>query len=95
MRNHSFFLHCDTCHHEVDFEGKVSRKHIGYPCPECGADMLTKADFKTARRVMWVISFFTWLGLMRPAGRNDVAGEGEVKARFHAHGGKLTHTEVE
>lgn len=85
---HNFFLHCDACHHEVDFEGKMTRAHIGYACPKCGADMLTESDFKAGARIQRVMVFFKWLGLMKRADRNTKPGENEELVRTHYHNGK-------
>jgi hypothetical protein len=90
---HSFFLHCDECHFEVDFEEKMTRKHIGYRCPMCQADMLTEADYKVGARMQFVAGVFRFLGLMRPARRGETGKEGEVLLRHHVHNGKLTVTE--
>lgn len=62
-------LHCDNpaCGHDLA-EGEVTwGEHlIGYRCPKCGHDMLTRADFETSQRVhramLWINRWFGWLG---------------------------------
>lgn len=62
-------LHCDNpkCGHTLP-EGAVTwGEHlIGYPCPECGSDMLTRADYTASERfiaaVAWINKWFGWLG---------------------------------
>ena len=70
-----FTLHCDDCHHEVDYQGKMTAEHVGTPCPVCGSDMLTDQDFKVGRRVQFVLAILSFFGLVRKEKRdeNDVA----------------------
>ena len=89
----NFFLHCDECHYEVNFEGKMNRSHIGARCPLCNADMLTEADYKVGARIQAVHSFFIFLGLMKPATADTKPGPNEVLQRTHYHNGKLTITD--
>lgn len=77
----------------MDFEGKMTREHIGCACPRCGADMLTEADYKVGRRIQFVIGVLTFLRLMKPASRRDVANEDGRVFRYHYHNGKLTTSE--
>jgi xanthine/uracil permease len=71
----------------------MDKSHIGYPCPECGADMLTKADFKVGRRIQFMISVLMFFGLMKPANYETKPGDGESLLRIHTHNGVTTATE--
>lgn len=88
---HSFFLHCDACHHEVTLDGWMGKQHIGLPCPLCGADMLTESDYKVGRRVQWVIRVLRFLGLVRPAASKPRPGDQRV--RLHYHNGRFTYSQ--
>lgn len=68
----------------------MTRGHIGYECPKCGADMLTESDYKVGARIQRVMIFLKWIGLAKRADRNDQPGEGEVLVRAHHHNGVTT-----
>ncbi len=78
-------LHCDNpeCGHDLQ-EGEVTwGEHlIGYPCPECGHNMLTREDFEASERfhraVVWVNYWFGWLG------SDDPKDYSAVIVRHHA-----------
>lgn len=61
-----FYLCCDSCHHQVPYFGPMARKHVGTPCPVCGENMLTKADYRVALPVSWLFRALRRLGLARP-----------------------------
>jgi hypothetical protein len=81
-----FTLHCDDCHHEVDYLGKMTAEHIGTPCPICGSDMLTEADYKVGRRVQVVMAILAFFGLARKVPRDD----SDAHVSVHHHAGKTT-----
>lgn len=68
----------------------MTRKHIGTPCPECGADMLTEADYKVGARIQFLMSVLQFFGLARRARRHD----SDVLVRTHYHNGQTTITEI-
>lgn len=46
-------IKCDCCGYRDDtVKYKDYRSWINRPCPRCGANLLTKADYKAARRLM-------------------------------------------
>lgn len=62
-------LHCDnaSCGHVLPPGAVTWGEHlIGYPCPKCGSDMLTQADYLASERisaiVTWINKWFGWLG---------------------------------
>lgn len=69
IEDHRSRLHCDDpkCGHDLP-EGSVTwGPHlIGYPCPECGSDMLLQEDYETSesafKMIGWVNKWFGWLG---------------------------------
>lgn len=86
----SFYLTCDECGHNVDFEGDMTREHIGYPCPRCAANMLTEEDYIFGAEIMAANKIMMEMGWIRPASSGAVAGEGEQLVRIHHHAGKTT-----
>jgi len=91
----NFYLLCDVCGHKEHYEEEMTRKFIGTPCPACGANMLTEADYKLGRRVRFVLRIFEFLGLMRRGAINETPGPGERKLQIHGHKSKVTLTEIE
>jgi DNA-directed RNA polymerase subunit RPC12/RpoP len=62
-------LKCDNKHCDFvvkELRPKLSMKdYIGYKCPQCNYDMLTKADHKRYEKVMQVVNFINkWFGWM-------------------------------
>lgn len=61
-------LHCDNpaCGHILSLALPWSDALIGFPCPKCGSDMLTRADFERSERftrwIAWINKWFGWLG---------------------------------
>lgn len=78
-------LHCDNpaCRYVLP-EGTVTwGPHlIGYPCPKCESDMLTREDYEHSERfhraVAWINYWFGWLG------SDDPADYKSVSIRHHA-----------
>lgn len=68
----------------------MGKQHIGFPCPLCGADMLTESDYKVGRRIQWVMRFLRFLGFMRPD--TGELRSGEERVRWHYHNGRFTQT---
>jgi len=64
-RPETFILHCDVCGEDTKYLGRMEARHIGTPCPACGADTLTEGDFKTGIRVLRVIKVLEFLGLAK------------------------------
>lgn len=65
-------LCCDnpTCGHQLPTPLRWGPHLIGYPCPKCGSDMLTRKDFDAVeavnKLVVWVNKWFGWLGSEKP-----------------------------
>lgn len=62
-------LHCDNgeCGHVLPAGAVTWGEHlIGYPCPRCSSDMLTRRDYEDSERIVmaarWVNKWFGWLG---------------------------------
>ncbi|PZR92032.1 MAG: hypothetical protein DI537_14495 [Stutzerimonas stutzeri] len=89
-----FTLHCDDCHHEVDIQGKLTAEHIGTPCPVCGSDMLTEADFNTGRRMRFVLAILAFFGLAKRVDRDAPVPSGMSKIEWHAHEGTMKVTRL-
>lgn len=85
----SFLLRCDECGQEVGFNGKLSRRHVGYSCPECGESMLSKKDFRRGKRLERLFGVLEFFGL---AERH--AGD-QATHRVHTRERKITVTEIE
>jgi predicted RNA-binding Zn-ribbon protein involved in translation (DUF1610 family) len=83
------FLKCDApgCDHVESVEA-ISRDLIGFPCPKCGASLLTADDcMKWLHSVQPGIDTLKALGLI--ADRAPV--DGDLNAvRIHLHGSDLT-----
>lgn len=88
MPERSFFLHCDSCHHEVHYRGSMTRAHIGTPCPVCQSDMLTEADFKAGRRIQRLLRVLEFFGLVKPNQPGDTVGPDETRLSVRHHQGK-------
>jgi predicted RNA-binding Zn-ribbon protein involved in translation (DUF1610 family) len=81
-------LHCDepACAHVLP-EGHVTwGEHlIGYPCPRCGSNMLTREDYEASERlhrcVRWINKWFGWLGTEY---KDDSGAFTTVAFRHHA-----------
>jgi predicted RNA-binding Zn-ribbon protein involved in translation (DUF1610 family) len=75
-------LHCDSCGHDLPFKQEFTESLIGTPCPACGADMLTRDDYKKTLRLFAGINFinrwFGWLGSESPK-----AGDRQVAMKMH------------
>jgi len=37
------------------------KKYLNKPCPKCGANLLTKADYKAMKRLMRIAKFFNFV----------------------------------
>lgn len=79
---HAFKLHCDECHHEVHFTGRITRAIIGFQCPVCRTEMLDEAGYNGARRVESFVAFLRFLRIIKPADRPvDPASDVAVQVR--------------
>jgi predicted RNA-binding Zn-ribbon protein involved in translation (DUF1610 family) len=58
-------LHCDECGYDLECKQPFTANLIGTPCPECGANMLTRQDYertiKMFAAVDWINRWFGWL----------------------------------
>jgi len=93
-KSNSFFLHCDECHHDVSFDGYLRKELIGHPCPLCGADMLTKHDYKVGKRIEWFLRFLRFVGLAKVYEEGEQIPDGFKKVRIHTHDGRTTIREL-
>jgi len=49
-------LKCDCCDYVDDtIPYKDYKKWVNRPCPICGANLLTKMDYRAARSLMWTV----------------------------------------
>ena len=61
-------LHCDNarCGHTLEQSLPWGPWLIGFTCPRCASDMLTRKDFDKVeafwRKLAWVNKWFGWLG---------------------------------
>lgn len=72
-------LHCDnpSCGHDLPEALPISEALIGYPCPKCGSDMLTRQDYNAAIQLMRIADFANKLlgphfGKAKPDGTEPV-----------------------
>lgn len=88
----SFFLRCDVpdCQHEVFYDRRMEASDIGTPCPVCGSDMLTAADFKAYKRISRVMSVLEFFGLVKRLNNGDEIAPGNQLMRVHHHNGVTT-----
>lgn len=58
-------LHCDACGFDIH-NCDCGSHWINFPCPECGANMLTAQDHESARKLLAFVAklnkWFGWLG---------------------------------
>ena len=85
-----FYLLCDECGHEEFYEGRMTRDHIGTPCPKCDADMLTEDDFALGMQVQVAMEFLQMAGIAETIGPHDKADPEKKLLRFGAHKGVIT-----
>lgn len=77
-------LNCDNpeCRH-VEHVGTITESMTGMPCPQCGANLLSREDFDAWRA--WFDTYKLLSGLL-PADE----GEEKVQIKLGLHGGKAT-----
>jgi hypothetical protein len=81
-------LHCDNpeCGYDLPEPEPFAEELIGFRCPMCGSDMLTRKDYRIAARIVGVVNFinrwFGWLGKEAPP-------PSTIKTRVIIRGGKL------
>ncbi len=90
------FLKCDAknCTH-VETVEVIGKEHIGKPCPECGASLLTERGYRVFRRMMFVLKPFRWLGMIKDPNPDGSIPDGYKTASFHHHAGKTTIKEID
>lgn len=88
-------LHCDNprCGHNLPYGQETWGKHlIGYPCPRCDSNMLTRKDFESGEKLLRIAAWMNkWLGPIfgKDPERNPEAFN---KVSMHVHNGKTTIT---
>lgn len=77
-------LKCDepNCNVEIDCPD-YGPQYIDTPCPECGANLLTKEDFDDAEPMRLMFAILEKAGLTK-----DSAAKDAVEVRFNQHNGK-------
>lgn len=73
------FLACDApgCDVRVPIE-TFSAEHIGRPCPECGASLLTREDYEDALPTFQMLEALTRAGLARALTPEERAPGGAI-----------------
>ena len=87
------FLQCDAkgCDHREDVHS-IEEGMIGKPCPKCGANLLTEADYQASLPMFAVLDLLKSLGL---ASDPTPDASGELLVSMHHHDGKTTITSEE
>lgn len=93
VNNQAGKLHCDNvlCGYTLSETLPFTEKLIGYPCPKCGSDMLTRKDYEGMvalfKVINWINKWFGWLGSEEPDETNVVFNgsityhDGQVKIK--------------
>ena len=89
------YLKCDRkgCDHTQEVTD-ITEELVGTPCPKCGDNLLTEADYRVWRRLWRIIRVFQWLRLLKPADPTKPLPKGSVEMSFHHHKGKTTIEET-
>lgn len=59
-------IKCDACDYKDMTVPREDYPHwLNKPCPKCGANLLTEADFNTLKRLEKVTNFMNWLFPMK------------------------------
>lgn len=89
----SILLHCDAegCGHEEPIPA-MDAAYIGKPCPKCGANLLTKEDFDSAKMLEAAAGLFNAIvGPIEPSGNaipvsiNPHAGDWNIRVKGARH----------
>mgnify|MGYP001035874038 FL=1 len=90
MKNNSFIqakgLKCDNpeCNYkDMSIEIEDYEKYINYPCPKCGAPLLTLADYKSLKFLSTITELAGMLGV-KPTGEVyliETNGTGEMNIK--------------
>ena len=88
-------LHCDACDLTLPGSIALSEALIGTPCPHCGADMLTRKDYESTRRMLRIVDllnaiFGPLFGKEEPTRPGDT---GPVTVRCHGNTTTIELTE--
>jgi len=89
-----FTMHCDACEKDyvvnAPFSMKEIKKWLNKPCPECGANMLTKADYEVAKVMIGIEKTSIFItGICRFLGLKTR----QIEVEFQTNGkGELTIT---
>jgi hypothetical protein len=84
-------LHCDNplCGYDLPESTPFGAHLIGYPCPECGMNMLTHRDYRSVMRLTraigWLNRWFGWLGSEAPKPT-------DARVQLHIHNDDLKIT---
>lgn len=79
-------IKCDECGH-IEPKREMTEALIGMPCPDCGADMMTRQDYDAGMKMFEVIKMLEALGLAKM-----VDGPTEGSIAINPHAGSLTIT---
>lgn len=85
------YLKCDEpgCDHR-EFIGDLTRDLIGKPCPKCGANLLTKSDYKLGRRVGFMLKVMRFFGMVKEANPDGSIPAGYESVDINPHNNKVT-----
>lgn len=81
-------LKCDACDYRETVARELTEDLIGEPCPECGANLLTREDFDHAHAVFAALQPLETMGLLKLAPVGQRFGEGAL--RIGVHSGTVT-----
>lgn len=55
-------LHCDACGYDLPGKLAFTERLIGFECPECGANMLTRRDYDATVKLFRVVDIINKIG---------------------------------
>ena len=63
MKDPNVTLRCDDLDCGYEIETEFGRHLVGTPCPNCGTNMLTRQEYRLARRVRMMFTVVEWFWL--------------------------------
>lgn len=86
----SEFLKCDTpgCDYREEVP-EITETMIGKPCPKCGANLLTRADWDIYVKMKCLFDILEKSGLARKAEAGEPVKPGEVRISVNPHDGDI------